>query len=373
MDVRICEKCVLLWLITQLSLSPLCAQTPDSIAVKLPNIFSVSAGVYHGFIFAHSPAVENTKGAHPTGIEVNLGWQRSDALVWDLCNCFPKKGLLLSYYNYDTKILGQGINAAYFLEPNYRLGKGSFFTLKAAAGLSWLSNPFDSIKNPGNQSYSTTISGYLLFGLGVSLRLSDRWWMNGMINYQHISNGGLLQPNKGINWPTAGVTVGYQANPRPYYHGVRNKEATWKGKPPRWDIAIFGMAKKGTDELGRRKRMPMVGLNAQAGKQVGRINMLNVGAEIFYDVSTEMQVKRDSLHASAVRAGLTFGHEFILGKFLFSQRIGVYVFDQTPYYDPLYHRWGIHYRINQHWGVGFNLLAHRQVADFIDLRISYSL
>ena len=67
-------------------------------------------------------------------------------------------------------------------------------------------------------------------------------------------------------------------------------------------------------------------------KQVGRINMLNVGAEIFYDVSTEMQVKRDSLHASAVRAGLTFGHEFILGKFLFSQRIGVYVFDQTPYY-----------------------------------------
>ena len=142
---------------------------------------------------------------------------------------------------------------------------------------------------------------------------------------------------------------------------------------PRWDIAIFGMAKKGTDELGRRKRMPMVGLNVQAGKQVGRINMLNVGAEIFYDVSTEMRVKRDSLHASAVRAGLTFGHEFILGKFLFSQRIGVYVFDQTPYYDPLYHRWGIHYRINQHWGVGFNLLAHRQVADFIDLRISYSL
>jgi hypothetical protein len=62
-----------------------------------------------------------------------------------------------------------------------------------------------------------------------------------------------------------------------------------------------------------------------------------------------------------------------LGKFLFSQRIGVYVFDQTPYYDQVYHRWGIDYMINRHWGIGMNLLAHRQVADFIDIRITHSL
>ncbi len=66
------------------------------------------------------------------------------------------------------------------------------------------------------------------------------------------------------------------------------------------------------------------------------------------------------------------GHEFFLGKFLFSQRLGYYVFDQTPYYDNLFHRWGLHYRLNKQVGFGFNLLAHRQVAEFIDFRISYS-
>ena len=101
--------------------------------------------------------------------------------------------------------------------------------------------------------------------------------------------------------------------------------------------------------------------------------MLTLGAEVFYDEALRMQLRRDSIHASALKVGLIFGHEFILGKFLFSQRIGVYVFDQTPYYDQIYHRWGIDYMINKHWGIGVNLLAHRQVADFIDLRITRSL
>jgi hypothetical protein len=63
---------------------------------------------------------------------------------------------------------------------------------------------------------------------------------------------------------------------------------------------------------------------------------------------------------------------FLLGKFNFSQRIGVYVFKQADYFDAIYHRWGIQYSINPHWGVGVNLQAHRQVADFIDLRVIYS-
>ena len=100
--------------------------------------------------------------------------------------------------------------------------------------------------------------------------------------------------------------------------------------------------------------------------------MLTLGAEAYGDKSLRMQIKRDSIDASAIRAGLLFGHEFLLGKFIFAQRIGIYVFDQTPYYDRLYHRWGIHYFLNKHFGVGIQIKAHRQVADFVDLRLTYS-
>lgn len=350
------------------------AQDNDSLSKskKVANIFSIGLGIQHGFIFAHSRAVQNTKGANPTGIELSFGWQRNDTETWNLCNCFPKKGLLLFYYDYDVRILGKSFGAAYFLEPVYKVGNKTFFSFRGIAGLAYLTYPFDSIYNSTNQSYSSAIGGYLLLGIGLSYMINTQWWLNTTINYQHISNGGLRQPNKGINWPTAGISVIYQKNPRPYYKAPRSKEKFWKDYPLRWDIGIFGIAKRGTDENGNSHRMPLIGGTIQAGKQVGRINMLTLGAELYGDRSLSMQLKRDSIDASDLRAGLLIGHEFLLGKFSFSQRLGVYIFNQTPYYDQIYHRWGIHYFMNKHLGIGMQLKAHKHVADFVDLRITYS-
>ena len=351
-------------------------QENDSLAVSIPkkasNIFSIGVGIQHGFIFAHSRAVQNTKGANPTGIELSLGWQRNDTETWNLCNCFPKKGLLLVFYDYDVRLLGKSFGAAYFLEPVYKLGNKTFFSFRGVAGLAYLTNPFDSIHNPTNQSYSSVIGGYLLVGIGLSYLINKQWWLNTTINYQHISNGGLRQPNKGINWPTAGISFIYQKNRRPYYKAPRSKEKFWKDHSPRWDIGVFGIAKRGTDENGNSYRMPLIGGAIQAAKQVGRINMVTLGAEVYGDKSLSMQLKRDSIDASSLRAGLLIGHEFLLGKFVFSQRLGVYIYNQTPYYDPIYHRWGIHYFMNKHLGIGMQLKAHKHVADFVDLRITYS-
>ena len=95
---------------------------------KEPNLFSIGAGYQRGFILAHSEAVQNTKGANPIGVELILSWKRNDAAVWDLCNCYPRKGLLLTYNDYDNAILGKGYSAGYFLEPTYRLSSNLFFS-----------------------------------------------------------------------------------------------------------------------------------------------------------------------------------------------------------------------------------------------------
>ncbi len=111
------------------------------------NVFSVGVGLQHGFIFAHSQNVQNTKGANPTGVEIYFSWQKIDTAIWKLCNCFPRRGLLLTYYDYDNGILGKSATAAFFLEPSYKLGKKTFFSIIGSTGVSYLSNPFDSIKN----------------------------------------------------------------------------------------------------------------------------------------------------------------------------------------------------------------------------------
>lgn len=339
----------------------------------LKDMFSIGAGIQHGFIFAHSPEVENTKGANPTGVELIFSWQRNDAYVWDLCNCFPRKGLLLAYYDYDNIILDKSFMAAYFLEPTYSVGKKTLFSLKGTAGLSYLTNPFDTLKNPANRSYSTKLSAYLSLGVGVWFRLDRHWWLNASANFNHESNGGLRQPNKGINWPTAGIALSYQHKSRLYYSGMHSIEAFRINPSIRYDIGIFGIAKRALDENGNSRRLPLIGLSLQGSKQVGRINAITAGIEVFRDATLDSRLKNDSVNASPLRAGILAGHEFVLGKFLLSQRLGVYVFDQTPYFDQLYHRWSIHYRINSRIGAGVNLLAHRHIADFTDIKFTYSM
>ena len=336
------------------------------------NIFSLGAGGQYGFIFAHSEEVENTKGSYPYGTEILLSWQRNDRKSWNLCNCYPRKGLLLAYYNYDNDVLGSGIVSAYFLEPSYRLGKHIFFSFKGAAGLAYLTRPHHPGRNPNNMSYSSAMSGYLLVGTGIWIRVHDKWWINPSLNYQHISNGGMREPNKGINWPTAGLAINYTPHPMPYFSSARSKDKYWKRRSPRWDIGLLGMPKRSVQDSGQSKRVLLLGLQLQASKQVGRINALTVGVEITGDRSLYLKLKKDSTKASAIRAGLLGGHEFLLGKFIFSQRIGVYLFDQTPYYDALFHCWGIHFRVNKHIGMGLNLKAHRHMAEYIDLRFVYS-
>jgi hypothetical protein len=335
------------------------------------NMFSTGLGIQHGFIFAHSPKVENTKGSRPTGIEVILSWQRNDANVWNLCNCYPRRGMLLSYYDYDNQVLGKGLTAAYFLEPVYRLGRKTFFSFRASAGFSYLTRPYDSIRHPNNRSYSTHMNAYLLVGLGVWIRLNDHWWLNPSINYNHESNGGMKQPNSGINWPTAGVTISYQKDPRSYYTGTRSREKYWKDHSPRYEFGIFGSFRRALDPQGNSLRLPLIGLSFQAAKQVGRINVLTIGTEVFKDWALKHQLKQDTIEASHIKAGILAGHEFILGRFLFSQRLGFYVFDQTPDFDNLYHRWGLMYKINRRIAIGVNLSAHRHIADFSDLKVTY--
>jgi hypothetical protein len=75
-------------------------------------------------------------------------------------------------------ILGKGIVSAYFLEPTYRLNRNIFFSFRGAAGLAWLTNPYDSQHNSENMSYSTVVNMYTTVGLGLWWRLNEKWRIN---------------------------------------------------------------------------------------------------------------------------------------------------------------------------------------------------
>lgn len=339
----------------------------DSLPVK-----AVQARVHLGFIIAHSQAVQNTAGSYPYGIELEFYKQKKDTSTWDLCHCYPSKGFSFSYFNFDNTVLGHGMTVAYYLEPSYRLGKKMQFKFRGSGGVSYLTNPYDIAKNPTNMSYSTYISGYLQLGIATSYQLSKNWLTQLGVQYQHISNGGLKEPNKGINWPTA--AIGFTYFPQKYnLPSYKRRVAKFsRGSKPYWEAGIFFSAKQGyANEKG--SRTPLVGLLVQGAKQVGRTNSLTATVEGYYDNALRQRLNKDSLEASATRIGALVGHDFLLGKIFFSQQIGVYLLQQSPYFDRVYHRWAIRYQFKPKWMIGIALKAHRHVADFIDLRLVYRL
>lgn len=330
------------------------------------------AEVQYGSIFAHSEAVQNTKGSLPVGLSLQYNWQARGKKDYDVCRCYPRQSLFAAAYHFDNAVLGNSYMLAYQLEPSYRIGRQLFFTMRGAVGGAWATRPYHPISNPTNQSYSTHLNAYLMYGLGLNWQWSEKWQLSASGNFQHISNGGLKQPNKGVNWPTFGFGLFHYPNPQSFYVGQRGKDTSWRHAPLRKDIAVFGVAKRMGNENGTGTRQPVVGAGFQLARQVGRIHAFTAGAEISRDQTIVTKLDRDTLTGSPWRAGLLAGHEFLLGRFIFSQRVGVYVYNNNPYYDAWFHRWGLQYRFARQWWFGFNLNAHRHVADYIDLRFVYS-
>lgn len=328
-------------------------------------------GFHTGFIFAHSTEVQNTAGARPQSYELAWGQWRNDSLLWNACRCTTLQALSVSYHNYDSDILGRALSASYLLEPIFRLSPRSSLSLRTVAGLAYLTHPFDAETNPANQSYSLPISAYLALGIGYWRKVNDHWQVGTHVLYQHISNGGLRQPNKGINWPTAGLTLNYSVAPRITTTFARS--AAVLAQDIRWDVSAFGIAKRvGGQTDGRGLRYLVAGANVQAAKQVGRISNVTGGLEVVWDDAQGSRLRKDSSPRDPWRISVAAGHEFVLGRFLFSQQLGVYLYQAGGYFDALYHRWGINYRFTPHWMAGVNLKAHRHVADFTDVRLAYS-
>ena len=344
--------------------------------------FVYALKVHSGFVLPHSIYTKNTKGARPFGFEVDIAHIDTSRQVYNTYRCFPRSGITLNYADMDYGFLGNSFCAAYFLEPNFRINKRTTLRVNGTIGLSYLTNPFDSIKNPDNQNYSLAISALLKVGVGLSYSVSPHTSLQLSGNWYHNSNGGFKQPNRGLNYPNISLGVLYfkDQNTLPVYNQLQ--DTGWKKLPVSWEGGVFISPKGGYDKNVKQVRKFLGGLNVQVGKQIAAIHKLTTGAEIYFDGGMQ-SIKRNLINDSSsnILAGLLIGHEFLINKFSFSQQLGFYVFKETDKYNEvyadiyktIYHRWGIKYQLKPHWAIGINLLVHNQVADFIDARFFYKL
>lgn len=375
-----CKKLVgLFFLAAFLNASAQKKEVPDSLRQL------VLAARYHsGFVFAHNIHVQNTKGTKPDGFELEYAHLKTDSATLNKFKCYPRLGLSFTYVDFNSRLLGKSYSVCYFLQPEYKLGNQLTMNVRASAGFSYLTNPYDIVKNPANQTYSGHINNFLQIGLGLSYPLNKHTGIYAMGNFFHNSNGGFKLPNAGLNYINASIGLQYfnYSTHLPVYKKI--KDTSWKNQPVHFDVSVYYSPKDGYkySDTSKQQRKFVLGTSVQIVKQVGNIDALTVGAEIYYDDALrsikDIYVKDNS---SATLAGVLIGHQFLLNRFTFTQQLGAYVFKQTDVYNTryqnlfhtVYHRWGLNYKINNNLFAGITLLAHNQIADFIDARLIYRI
>ncbi len=327
--------------------------------------------IHRGFIIIHSRDIRPVADSYPFGITLDFSRHYTDRETWSKCRCFPRAGVQLSWFNFDnTAILGHGVILAPYIEPFFGKPAGFALSFKASAGLTWLSKPWHEKDNPDNFSYSMAISGYLQLGLNLNYFYRQNWNLKLSINYNHISNGGLKEPNKGINYPTMSLGFEYFPDEMKFREfGIAKEEREYD--EGRYDLSIFGTS--GIYKKGDKERHAIFGFSFIYSRRYNRLHSFFGEIEwINNGLAREKMLREEGQVVDHNRMGIIGGHEYILGSFIFSQGLGIHIY--RPYSDSeiIYQRWRLVYRFTEKVSAGIGLKSHRHIADFLDFRVVWS-
>ena len=344
------------------------AQQPDNDTVENPTLIGFS--IDYSYILQHTSSLEEIGDAYPTGISLDWSKLLLGNKAWEFCNCFPKLGVELSYWDFDKpNILGNSIIALGYVEPYFRTDKKANLFFRMGLGGNYLSEPFDEENNPLNETYSTHLSLVIMAGVGLNYQLNNQWNIRLLAKYNHTSNGGINTPNKGINFPSLSIGVTKSLAPVSYpdYQKISSREPP-KNKE-RFSITHFSGWSNA--EVGSKDKFYVSGFAGQYSRWIGGRSALTGGTEIIADFSRREMIKSQNDPNSFIQAAALVGHELWLGKVIFGQQLGIYYFNDYRINDDIYQRYYLTYNFVNKLHVGFGLKAHRHVADFFDLRIGY--
>lgn len=314
----------------------------------------------YGKFQVHTKILSPFNGTHPHGTELEISRLFYAKEVYETCGCYAKLGLGLNYFDFDHASLGQGFTTIVYVEPFFKAKGQVRISLKAGTGVAWLNNPYHEVTNPVNMTYSTAVSFPLFIGFSAYYFMTRRMAVKTTLSFQHISNGGIKQPNYGINYPVAAIGLEYAL--QPYRIPPRPvPEPFVKTRSNEVDIGFT--LKEDSTSVNRR---PVVTIIPRHSLRVSRINALVLGALIEYEQPVDPAPFTDR-----IRIGAMTGNEFFMGQFRFGQQIGIYAYTGYSVPSHLFQSYYLNFYFGEHFIAGVQLKAHGRTAEYLSATMGY--
>lgn len=351
--------------------SALLAQDTSAVA-RVP--LSIGLHAHSGFIVPHSKELIDVSGSRPLGLELDLSWTYAAPSHTRTLGMAARKGIALHAVDFNNgPVLGRMLGLSPYVEPVVRVQDRLHGSIRLGLGLAWLSRVYDAETNPTNLFFSSRVSFLALVNASLAYRVNLHWTAVGGFHFNHISNGGMKEPNKGMNFPTFSLGAAY--TPKPLAPQRPARDNGWKSQRKRTSYALLsGSVKTLPLELGNttRERGWLLGAIAITSWRMGRLTALSAGTEWVHDGYSSAMLQGEANPISAWKGALLVGPELVVGPVRCGLLLGGYAFNPSRRTDAIYQRYQLLYSLSKHLVVGTSLKAHRHVADVFDLRLGWS-
>jgi len=333
----------------------LCAQA-DSV------IHDLSFTTQQATIWTERSSLQVFKRDHPRFLQLDWGIIRNTSKTWEYCNCYLRNGLSVGYIDFANSQLGQAVTVSAYTEP-YLVYTGRVrFSIRGSTGLVFLNKVYDSLTNPAAIFFSTKMSFLLTLSTNLSYQLSERFWITGGIQLNHISNGGRRAPNEGMNFMGATLSLSYRLTTSSFF-----KRPKMKYRNTMLGLMIHGFGNSHTVQatpVYLEESRAVAGINIGLIKRVGRLTGLGIGGEYYYDGLNQVYQQRYNQPMQTGIGSVSLQHYLFLGKLLFGQQLAWYVTPGTGNPQATYQRYWLEYEVKKYWYAGFSLKAHGDHSDY---------
>lgn len=356
----------------------------DSMLSKQTWFWSISAPNY-GFIVPHNSQMTSLIQGHSYGFHTAV-MKKLDQLPWHIAYNFPEHGLDFTYiYTGNEKQLGQQFALSYLLNLtlNRHKANSSSSAYRHWLGLGIGPGFTTKIWDLRDNHQAAVIGSHLNAALTLQYSNCIKQWSRGELRsglrITHFSNGAFQIPNLGTN--NIGIFLSYLFHDNTEQFNNLNNLTTQKPtKPeyrdPSYSFSVFAGAGLKEIQPPMRKKYPAFTLASLLEKRISYKSSMGIGVDLFNN--TSLKTVQERLSQSEVsskevlQVGIVFSYTLHLRDFEFKMQQGYYLHDKFNVDGKLYNRFGLRYRLKDHWFAQLTLKTHFAKADHGELGIGYA-
>jgi len=378
--------------------------------------YKLGAEYLHGTIMKHNEHLDNLVERPVNGAKLAVEFQTMGEKPWHQYYRFPVIGLGGTFLDLgNPEILGQAFAVYPYINIPIIRTNYFMFNVKPGAGVSCVTKTFKNatvyddngniLLKKSNAAIGSHLNVYFSAGANIEIPVVAGFSLAAEYNWNHISNGSIVQPNSGINMLNGSVGVKYFPNYQDYQTPQKQEIADLPRKFS-FEATLAG----GVRELYYKdeKMYPIASIALGAYRPLSNCYRMGLGVDAFYNgiygyinvPRNPNQYKRTYIESdefkNKIRAGISWQNELIIGKLTAGLHLGLYLYDPIKNLEPydraekgtirkpliysynidkedgwLYTRVVGRYAITEHFFASIALKTHLQKAEFIEWGLGY--